>query len=110
MRGHREESRRTEQEELRSPDQDSGFRQQDNRSATAPMRPSYIAQGQGRGHSVREAIPLVCGQTALPLLALPKVSPHLHVYIVSSIPMRLVHHRQRQRKAANHRGEVCPSP
>ena len=74
------------------------------------MRSSSIAQGQGRGHSVLEAIPLVCSQSALPFLARPQVSPHLYVYIVSSIPMCLVHHRQRQRKAENHRGEVCPSP
>ena len=110
VRGHREEGWRTEQEELGCPDQDSGFRQQGNRSATAQMRFSSIAQGQGRDHSVHEAIPLVCGQAVLPLLALPQVSPHLYVYIVGSIPMRPVHYRQRQRKAENHRGEVCPSP
>ena len=74
------------------------------------MRSSSIAQGQGGDHSVLEAIPPVCGQASLPFLALPQVHPHLHVYIVGSIPMRLVHHRQRQRKAENHRGEVCPSP
>ena len=74
------------------------------------MRPSSIAQGQGRDHSVLEAIPLVCSQSTLPFLARPQVHPHLNVYIVGSIPMRLVHHCQRQRKAANHRGEVCPSP
>ena len=74
------------------------------------MHSSSIAQGQGRGHSVLEAIPPVCGQAALPFPALPQVSPHLHVYIVGSIPMLPVHHRQRQRKAENHREEVCPSP
>ena len=110
VRRHREEGWRTEQEELGCPDQDSGFRQQDNRSATTQMRSSFIAQGQGRGHSVLEAIPPVCGQASLPFPALPQVHPHLYVYIVGSIPMRLVHHCQRQRKAANHREEVCPSP
>ena len=59
------------------------------------MRFSSIAQGQGRDHSVHEAIPLVCGQASLPFLAFPQISLHLHVYIVDGIPMRFVYHRQR---------------
>ena len=94
VRGHREEGRRTEPKELGCPDQDSGIRQQDNRSATDQMHPSAIAQGQGRGHSVLEAIPPVYGQTDLSFLARPQVSSHLYVYTVGSIPMRPVHHRQ----------------